>query len=150
MAGIAYADGEYVVILECDEVQEDGTCHPDKTVVEVYSRKSLPLSQADIDRLTPVAESLCMDKSDFHLVSHDSKCNYPVDLLAVQRKCLETDKKFLNFLSVDCPLDHTPEFKCSLENIPSAEDFDADQVCLFKINVVIDLAKLMTELIFMD
>ena len=73
MAGIAYADGEYVVILECDNVQEDGTCHPDETVVEVYSRKSLPLSAADIDRLSPVAESLCLDKSDFHLVPHNGK-----------------------------------------------------------------------------
>jgi hypothetical protein len=73
VAGIAYADGEYVVVLECDDVQADGTCNPTETVVEVYSRKSLPLSASDIDRLVPVAEGLCLDRSDFHLVNHDSK-----------------------------------------------------------------------------
>ena len=73
VAGIAYADGKHVVVMECDEVQEDGTCNPTETVVEVYSRSSQPLLEADIDKLAPVAERLCLDRSDFHVVPHDCK-----------------------------------------------------------------------------
>ena len=73
IAGIAYADGEYVVVLECDEVQADGTCDPSKTMVEVLSRSSRALTQEVIERLSPVADSLCLEKSDFHLVPQDGK-----------------------------------------------------------------------------
>ena len=73
IAGIAYADEEYAVVVECDEVREDGTCNPSETVVEVLSRHSTPLSHADIERLAPVAERLCMEKEDFHLIPHDGK-----------------------------------------------------------------------------
>jgi hypothetical protein len=38
--------------------------------------------------------------------------------------------------AVDCPIDHTPEFKCSLENIPSAEDFDADKVSFLTVCMI--------------
>ena len=74
IAGIAYADGEYVVVLECDKVQEDGTCNPTETVVEVLSRNSEGLSAAAIERLTPVAERLCLEVSDFYVLPHAGKC----------------------------------------------------------------------------
>jgi hypothetical protein len=32
------------------------------------------------------------------------------------------------FILVDCPVDHTPEFHCKVKEIPSAEDFEPDQV----------------------
>ena len=72
IAGIAYADGEYAVVLECDEVREDGTCDPSELVVEVLSRDGTGLSHADIDKLAPVAERLCLEKEDFHLIPQDS------------------------------------------------------------------------------
>ena len=73
IAGIAYADGEYAVVLECDEVQEDGTCNPAKTVIEILSRYSTKLSAAAIQKLSPVAHQLCVEPSDFHLLPHDSE-----------------------------------------------------------------------------
>jgi hypothetical protein len=134
VAGIAYADGEHVVVLECDEVQEDGTCNPAKTVVEVYSRSSQPLKEADIDKLAPVAERLCLDRSDFHIVPHDCKYSYAQ---CVACNC-ETMKYIsrVSYVLVDCPVDHTPEFNCKVDEIPSAEDFEPDQVCVnFAMNV---------------
>ena len=83
IAGIAYADEEYAVVVECDEVREDGTCYPSELVVEVLSRRSTPLSHADIDKLAPVAERLCLEKEDFHLIPHDSK--YKLILLIQSR-----------------------------------------------------------------
>ena len=74
VAGIAYADEEYAVVMECDEVQEDGTCKPSETVVEVLSRHSTTLSQTTIAKLSPVAEGLCLESSDFHLLPHDGRC----------------------------------------------------------------------------
>ena len=62
IAGITYADGIHVVVLECDVVQEDGTCDPAQTVVEVLSRNTNPLSQADLDKLAPVARGLLPGK----------------------------------------------------------------------------------------
>ena len=76
IAGIAYADEEYAVVVECDEVREDGTCYPSELVVEVLSRGSTPLSHADIDKLAPVAERLCLEKEDFHLMPQDSKTRF--------------------------------------------------------------------------
>ena len=73
IAGIAYADEEYAVVVECDEVREDGTCYPSELVVEVLCRHCTGLSQADIDRLAPIAERLCLEKEDFHLIPHDSE-----------------------------------------------------------------------------
>lgn len=73
VAGIAYADGEFAVVLECDEVQEDGTCNPTETVVEVLSRHSTSLTKADIAKLVPVAERLCMEESDFHILHQDGR-----------------------------------------------------------------------------
>ena len=73
IAGIAYADEEYAVVLECDEVREDGTCYPSEKVVEILSRHSTGLSHADIDRLAPIAERMCLEKSDFHLIPQDGE-----------------------------------------------------------------------------
>ena len=74
VAGIAYADGEYAVVLECDQVLEDGTCDPHETVVEVLSRHNTKLSSDVINRLSQVAQKLCLEPSDFHLLSHDGEC----------------------------------------------------------------------------
>ena len=72
---IVYADGQYAVIYECDEVQEDGFCVPCATFVAVVSRTTDQLSEEDMEKLEPIVEQLCFEKSDFSLIEHDGMYN---------------------------------------------------------------------------
>ena len=65
---LAYHDGSIAVVYECDKLQKDGTCDPDKISVEVSSRTKDPLDAETIAKLTPIAEQLCLKASDFRVV----------------------------------------------------------------------------------
>ena len=73
VGGLAYAEGRLAVFYECDEVQDNGACVPSKTNVEVLSRTPDTLTEEEKLKLVPVAQRLCFDLNDFHLMDHDGK-----------------------------------------------------------------------------
>ena len=54
-------------------MQDDGTCQPSKTSIEVLKRSPLALTQAERQKLEPVAERLCFSPSDFKAVEQTGK-----------------------------------------------------------------------------
>jgi hypothetical protein len=61
------------VIYECDEIGASGACKPESTMVDVWTRSSLPLTPRQRRTLMPVAQRLCFNVGDFRLVGQDSK-----------------------------------------------------------------------------
>ena len=54
--------------------------------------------------------------------------------LTLEKHTNFTEQLIDNLLSVDCPVDHSPEFHCQKDELPAAEDFDADKVMIEKIH----------------
>jgi hypothetical protein len=71
----AYADEEYAVIYECDQQLEDGTCHPDKTIVDVLSRSYRSLRKDTLEKLLPIIKQLCIQPEDLRPIPHFGKEN---------------------------------------------------------------------------
>jgi hypothetical protein len=70
----------HAVIYDCQMVQEDGTCHPDYTSVDILSRTTEPFNEESRLHLRAVIRQACLEPGDFADANHDGRRNCFVKL----------------------------------------------------------------------